>query len=76
MGNLFTPKTPTVVAPTPQAPAPMPDTSSPGVMEARRKAQTDIMSRAGRSSTILTAPSQRGGGFDTYGSRALGSDAA
>ena len=57
---------PTVVqqaAPTPKAPALMPDTSSASVMEARRKAQMDIMGRAGRSSTILTAPKDRVGDY-------------
>lgn len=47
-------------APAPKPPAPMPDTTSPAVVEARRKAQMDIMGRAGRSSTILTASKDRG----------------
>ncbi len=47
-------------APTPKPPAPMPDTDSAAVREARRKAQMDIMGRAGRQSTILTAPKDRG----------------
>jgi hypothetical protein len=50
-------------APTPKPPAPMPDTNSPAVLEARRKAQLDIMGRAGRQSTILTAPKDRGGDY-------------
>lgn len=49
--------------------APMPDSNSPDVLEARRRAQLDIMGRAGRSSTILTAPTQRGG---DYSSNSLG----
>lgn len=57
------------VEPTPKEPAPMPDSNSAGVIEARRKAQQDIIRRAGRSSTILTAPNQRGG---DYASRTLG----
>lgn len=62
MTSFFAPK-PTVVqqaAPTPKPPAPMPDEGSAGVREARRKAQMDIMGRAGRQSTILTAPKDRG----------------
>ena len=64
MGSLFRPK---VVAPPPAPepapPAPMPDTSSPGVLEANRRAQQQIMARAGRSSTILTAPENSGGAY-------------
>lgn len=56
--------------PTPKPPAPMPDSMSPLVMEAKRKAQLDIMGRAGRSSTILTAPKERGG--DSYSANTLG----
>lgn len=52
-------------APVVKPPAPMPDSNSAAVQEARRKAQTDIMGRAGRSSTILTAPQDRGGGLYT-----------
>lgn len=62
---------PIPASPTPKPPAEMPDSQSPAVLEARRKAQQDILSRAGRSSTILTAPEQRGGG-DTYSSTKLG----
>jgi hypothetical protein len=43
----------------------MPDTNSPAVLEARRKAQMDIMGRAGRTSTILTAPKDRGGDYSS-----------
>lgn len=57
-------------APEVKAPATMPDTTSPAVLEARRKAQMDIMNRAGRQSTILTAPKDRGGG--DYTSTTLG----
>jgi hypothetical protein len=48
--------------PTPavKPPAPMPDPNSPGALEAKRKTELDIMGRAGRSSTILTAPKDRG----------------
>jgi hypothetical protein len=71
MGGIFS--QPTVVqqaAPTPKPPAPMPDGMSPSVMEAKRRAQMDVMGRAGRQSTILTAPKERGG---DYTARTLGS---
>jgi hypothetical protein len=73
MGDLFAPKPqPLPPAPTPQAPAPMPssDPNSPALREARRRANADAMGRAGRSSTILTAPNERGG--DTYANPKLG----
>jgi hypothetical protein len=67
MGNLFKPSIP---APPPVAPpAPMPDPQSPAVLEAAKKAQTDALARAGRTSTILTAPANRGG---DYTGRTLG----
>lgn len=47
-------------SPAPKAPAPMPDTEGAAIREAKRKAQLDIMGRAGRQSTILTAPKDRG----------------
>lgn len=61
------PPTPTmpVVAP----PAPIPDSQSPAVLEAAKKAKTDALARAGRSSTILTAPANRG---TDYSGRTLG----
>lgn len=71
MSALFsTPQVVQQAAPTPKPPAPMPDSNSAEGMEARRRAQMGIMSRAGRSSTILTAPRDRGG--DSYSSRTLG----
>lgn len=70
-GNHYTP-----APPAPKPPAPMPDTDSPLAIEARRKAQMSTLSRAGRSSTILTAREDRGGaGFDTYTSGKLGAGA-
>lgn len=58
---------------TPKPPAPMPDDQSAGVREAKRAAQEKILSRAGRQSTILTKPENRGGAsFDSYGSKTLG----
>lgn len=70
MSGLFSPKIPP--APVAKEPAAMPDSNSASVMEARRRAQADIMNRAGRSSTILTAPKDRGGG-DSYSATTLGS---
>lgn len=63
MGSIFKSKTtaaPAAEAPVVTPPAPMPDTSSAGVTEANRRAQQAIMARQGRSSTILTAPENRG----------------
>lgn len=72
MTSIFGSPSAPAAAPTPQAPATMPDTTSPAVLEAKRKAQTDIMSRAGRQSTILTAPKDRGSGGSDYSSTTLG----
>lgn len=72
MSSLFSPKMPLMAQVAPPAPkpvAPIPDPESADVIEARRRAQTDILRRAGRSSTILTAPENRGG---DYSSRTLG----
>jgi hypothetical protein len=66
MSSLFGSPSPAPTTPVPAAPkppAPMPDSSSPAVLEARRRAQMDIMGRAGRSSTILSAPKDRGGDY-------------
>ena len=72
MSGLFsTPEAPPTPAPKP--PAPMPDPDSAGVREARRRAQLDIMGRAGRSSTILTTPERRGS--SDYTATRLGSSA-
>lgn len=64
MSGLFgeTPKTPE-----PKSPAPMPDDQSPSVIEAKRRKELDIMSRGGRSSTILTD-----GGGGSYSGTKLG----
>lgn len=70
MSSLFAPKMPALPpAPAPRPVATMPDPESADVIEARRRAQADIMRRAGRSSTILTAPGKSGGDFS---SRTLG----
>lgn len=71
MSAMFAPKA--VTAPAAQAPAPMPDSDSPAAREARRRAQMDVLSRAGRSSTILTPPKSNNG--DSYAAKKLGSDA-
>lgn len=60
MGGLF-PKAPKT--PEPKPVAPMPDADSDAVREAARRKNMDIMSRAGRSSTILTTPENRGGDY-------------
>ncbi len=86
MSGLFGNDRPQVVtAPAPSAPPPvvtppatMPDSQSPAVLEANRRAQQNVLNRAGRTSTILTAPTQRGNSgngapnYDTYGGKALG----
>lgn len=46
-------------APAPQPVAPMPDPSSPAVMEAARRAQQQTIGAAGRQSTILTTIGSR-----------------
>lgn len=74
MGSLFAPKPaplPPAPEPKPIAPMPIADPNSPAQREARRRANADIMARAGRSSTILTAPDNRGGS-DSYSSPKLG----
>lgn len=71
MTALFsTPKAP--AAPSPKEPAPMPDAQSPAVLAAQRKAQADILARAGRSSTILTSPDRRPASGTPYASKSLG----
>jgi len=73
MGGLFQPKVQQVAVapPEPKPPAPMPDSNSPQVREARRRSNAEIMGRAGRSSTILSAPENRAGG-DSYSQAKLG----
>lgn len=71
MTNLFKPKIPDApAAPAPQPPAPLPDADSPAAREARRRSEFNMLNRAGRASTILTAPDRRGG--DTYSGTRLG----
>jgi hypothetical protein len=47
--------------PTPLPPPTMPDSFSPDSMAAKRRAQQDVMGRAGRSSTILSSAMERTG---------------
>ncbi len=63
--------------PTPAPPPTMPDPQSPDVLAAKRKSQQDIMSRAGRSSTILSSAMNRGtdSGSPAYGATKLGAGA-
>lgn len=80
MTSLFGKKTEaTPVAPVAAAPARMPDPEDPGVVEAKRRAQRDAMTRGGRTSTILTGKSVGGGSatptFDSYGGSSLGGGA-
>ena len=55
MAGLFSPKTPEV-----KPSAPLPDEYSPGVLEARRRQQMDMMGRGGRRSTILSEEGDSG----------------
>lgn len=75
MGGLFAPK-PAPLPPAPEvkpvAPMPVADPNSPAQREARRRANATIIGRAGRWSTILTAPGDRGGAADNYSSPKLG----
>ena len=59
MSGLFSSPPP---PPKPQKPPPMPDAESPAVKEAKRRAALDMLQRAGRDSTILTSPEDRGSG--------------
>jgi hypothetical protein len=75
MGGLFNPKPaplPPPPEPKPVTPMPVADPNSPAQREARRRTNAEIMARAGRSSTILTAPDNRGGASDSYSSPKLG----
>jgi hypothetical protein len=55
MGALFKKQKPTPVQP----PAPMPDVDDPALKEAQRQSTLDILSRSGRSSTILTPADEK-----------------
>jgi hypothetical protein len=49
----------------------MPDKEDPQQLAAKRARTLDALNRAGRESTILTSPSDRGGGGD-YSRKTLG----
>ena len=76
MSSLFSrPAAAPTPAPAPTPTATMPDELSPAVREAQRRKAADIMSRGGRSSTILTSPGQRGNDTtlgDSYSGTTLG----
>lgn len=58
MAGLFGAKAPEV-----KPAAPLPDEYSPGVLEARRRQQANMMGRGGRRSTILSEEGDNGGTF-------------
>jgi hypothetical protein len=62
MSGLFSSPSPKP-APIPTAPPRMPDKEDPQQREAKRLQRIDALSRAGRESTIMTAPSDRGGDY-------------
>ena len=65
MAALFgKPSTPTVTPP-----APMPNENDPAVIEAKRRAALDALTRSGRASTILSAASNSGSGREYSGSK-------
>ncbi|MGY4295382.1 hypothetical protein ACVWXN_003477 [Bradyrhizobium sp. i1.4.4] len=72
MGSMFTPDAPTTVQAAASPPPTMPDTQSPDAMAAKRRAQQDVMGRAGRSSTILSNAMSRGDSSASYGATKLG----
>lgn len=76
MGSMFAPDPPAAaVAPAAAPPPTMPDTQSPDAMAAKRRAQQDVMGRAGRSSTILSTAMSRGESAPSYGATKLGAGA-
>lgn len=56
----------------PSPPAPMPDPLSPTIVEARRKNTEQMMNRAGRASTILSAGNAGSGNGMDFSSSKLG----
>ena len=74
LGKLFNPKTPTIVmpqAPTPQAPAVMPDSDSLEIRRAKQQEMARRMSRGGRASTIMSGDGGGVGG-DNFANAKLG----
>jgi hypothetical protein len=75
MAGLFAPKTPAL--PVVAAAPPMPDPTSPSVLEAQRQQAAAAMARAGRQSTIMgrqgaNPPSAAPTAQDAYASSRLG----
>lgn len=72
MGGIFS--KPKINVPEPQPPAPMPDPEDPSIRERKRRTAMDMLTRAGRRSTILggAGSSQSGQGGSAYAGRALG----
>lgn len=58
MNSFDKPQMPAILATPPAVtpPARMPDPNDPAVIDAKRRAMMDALSRGGRSSTILTGP--------------------
>ena len=72
MGGLFG-STKAAEAPAVTPVAPMPDSTSPAVTEAARNESLKMMSRAGRTSTILTTKDNRGSNkYDSFAAPKLG----
>ncbi len=74
IAKMLKPKVPTIVmpqAPTPSAPAVMPDTDATEVKRAQKLEMTRRMQRSGRASTILSTGTGSAGG-DDFGSPRLG----
>lgn len=72
MSNPFGGSRPTPVAPAITPPAAMPDPSDPAVVEAKRRAAADALSRGGRASTLLTGAKPASSPYDTFAGKSLG----
>ena len=61
MSGIFSAPQPVIqqAAPAPKPPEKMPDVNGLTALEAKRRSQVDIMGRAGRMSTILSATKDR-----------------
>jgi hypothetical protein len=75
MSNPFARPDPVIAPPIAAPPPTMPDPMSPDALAAKRKAEQDIMGRAGRSSTILSTAMTRGDSSAPYSSTKLGTGA-
>lgn len=74
MSNPFASSSPVITqqAPEVRPPPTMPDPLSPDALAAKRRAEQDVMGRAGRSSTILSSAMSRGEPSATYSASKLG----